>query len=60
MNAKSRYRQRLKLQAALARVLEVLADNVAGEIPPNRGYLGGRCRLAHRRRKERLTGGGPA
>src|SRR5687768_10630203 len=36
MDAKTRYRRRLKLQAALARVLEVLAANVGDGIPPDR------------------------
>ena len=36
MDAKTRYRRRLKLQLALTRVLEVLADNVADEIPADR------------------------
>jgi hypothetical protein len=36
MDAKTRYRQRLKVQAALTRVLEVLADKVAEQIPPDR------------------------
>jgi hypothetical protein len=36
MDAKTRYRRRLKLQAALGRVMEMLAHNVAGRIPPDR------------------------
>ena len=36
MDAKTRYRQRLKLQAALANVLKVLNDNHAKGIPPDR------------------------
>jgi hypothetical protein len=36
MNAKQRYRQRLKLRAALARVLQVLVNNRAEKIPPDR------------------------
>ena len=36
MNRQQRYRRRLKLQAALLRVLEVLADNTAENIPPDR------------------------
>jgi hypothetical protein len=36
MNAKTRYRQRLKLQVALTRVMELLATHAAEEIPPDR------------------------
>jgi hypothetical protein len=36
MDPKTRYRQRLKLQAALTRVMEVLAGIVAEEITPDR------------------------
>ena len=36
MNAKTRYRKRLRLRAALVRVMEVLADNVRDGIPPDR------------------------
>ena len=36
MDAKTRYRHRLKLQAALANVLKVLNDNSANGIPPDR------------------------
>jgi hypothetical protein len=36
MDAKTRHRQRLKLQAALARVLEVLLDNAVAKIPPDK------------------------
>ncbi|MFL5909286.1 MAG: hypothetical protein ACJ768_01765 [Gaiellaceae bacterium] len=36
MDAKTRYRRRIKLQAALARVLEVLCGNAADGIPPDR------------------------
>ncbi len=35
MNAKTRYRQRLKVQATLVRLMEVLADNGAEAIPPD-------------------------
>ena len=35
MTPKERYRQRLKLQAAFARVLKVLADNSSQQIPPD-------------------------
>lgn len=35
MNAKKRYWKRLKLQAALVRVAERLAENVLEEIPPD-------------------------
>jgi predicted metal-dependent peptidase len=36
MNAKAPYRKQRKLQAALTRALETLANNVADEIPPDR------------------------
>jgi len=36
MDAKSRYRHRLKLQAALARVLETLSANAQDGIPADR------------------------
>jgi hypothetical protein len=36
MDRKTRYRQRLKLQAALRRVMEAYADNTLAGIPPDR------------------------
>src|SRR5437763_987578 len=36
MDAKTRYRRHLKLQAALTRVMEVLVRNEAAGIPPDR------------------------
>jgi hypothetical protein len=36
MDAKTRYRRRLKLQAAMTRLMEVLATNVQDRIPPDR------------------------
>ncbi len=36
MNAKTRYRQRLKVQAALVRLMEVLATNGAEAVPADR------------------------
>ncbi len=36
MDTKTRYRNRLKLQAALTRLMEVLAENVADGIPADR------------------------
>jgi hypothetical protein len=36
MDAKTRYRRRLKLQAALRRLIEVYVSNSVAEIPPDR------------------------
>jgi len=48
MDAKTRYRQRLKLQAALANVLKVLGDNHAKGIPADRATAELAAQLNHR------------
>jgi hypothetical protein len=64
MNAKQRYRQRLKVQAALTRVMDVLANNEVSGIAPDRttalmaaqviGNLLGFCKKAGLRGNEAI------